>query len=49
MSANELKHRGNKAFDAGDYDTAIDLYTQAISLDPEDHFLFSSRSAAYAG
>ncbi|KAJ7179516.1 activator of Hsp70 and Hsp90 chaperone [Mycena filopes] len=45
----ELKDQGNKAFAAKDYDKAIDLFTQAIAIDPKNHVLFSNRSAAYAG
>ncbi|KAJ7866140.1 hypothetical protein B0H13DRAFT_2067115 [Mycena leptocephala] len=48
MSVNELKDQGNKAFDAGDYDKAIDLYMQAITLHPQNYVSFSDRSAAYA-
>ena len=47
--ANELKDQGNKAFQAKDYDTAISLFTKAIELDPQNHVLFSNRSAAKAG
>ena len=47
--ANELKDQGNKAFQAKDYDTAIDLFTKAIELDSQNHVLFSNRSAAKAG
>ncbi|KAJ7367869.1 hypothetical protein DFH08DRAFT_7828 [Mycena albidolilacea] len=43
-----LKDQGNKAFAAKDYDKAIELFTQAIALDPK-HVLFSNRSAAHAG
>ena len=46
---NELKDQGNKAFQAKDYDTAIALFTKAIGLDPQNHVLFSNRSAAKAG
>ncbi|KAJ7087252.1 activator of Hsp70 and Hsp90 chaperone [Mycena belliarum] len=49
MSATELKDQGNKAFAAKDYDKAIDLFTQAIAVDPQNHVLYSNRSAAYAG
>ncbi|KAJ7265852.1 chaperone [Mycena haematopus] len=49
MSANELKDQGNKAFAAKDYDKAIDLFTQAIALDPKNHVLYSNRSAAHSG
>ncbi|KAJ7162631.1 activator of Hsp70 and Hsp90 chaperone [Mycena crocata] len=48
-SAAELKDLGNKAFAAKDYDKAIDLFTQAIAVDPKNHVLYSNRSAAYAG
>jgi tetratricopeptide (TPR) repeat protein len=47
--ASALKDAGNKAFAAKDYDTAIDLFTQAIALDSSNHVLFSNRSAAKAG
>ncbi|KAH7916707.1 chaperone [Hygrophoropsis aurantiaca] len=47
--ANALKDLGNKAFAAKDYDKAIDLFSQAIALDPANHVLFSNRSAAKAG
>ncbi|KAH9918139.1 activator of Hsp70 and Hsp90 chaperone [Fomitopsis serialis] len=47
--ANALKDQGNKAFQAKDYDKAIDLFSQAIALDPNNFVLFSNRSAAKAG
>ncbi|KAL6306722.1 activator of Hsp70 and Hsp90 chaperone [Sparassis latifolia] len=47
--ANALKDQGNKAFQAKDYDNAIDLFSQAIALDPSNHVLYSNRSAAKAG
>ena len=47
--ADALKDQGNKAFQAKDYDKAIDLFTQAIALDPKNFVLFSNRSAAQAG
>lgn len=49
MSVDELKNQGNKAFQAKDYDTAIDLFSKAIELDPTNHVLWSNRSAAKAG
>lgn len=47
--ANTLKDLGNKAFAAKDYDKAVQLFSQAITLDPSNHVLYSNRSAANAG
>ncbi|KAG6919319.1 hypothetical protein DXG01_007452 [Tephrocybe rancida] len=47
--SNALKDLGNKAFAAKDYDKAIDLFSQAIAIDPTNHVLFSNRSAAKSG
>lgn len=53
MSAAELKAKGNAAFAAKDYETAIQHYTDAIAAvkGPEDaiHVLYSNRSACYSG
>lgn len=53
MSAAELKAKGNAAFSAKDYTTAIQHYTDAIAAakGPEDavHVLYSNRSACYSG
>ncbi|GJE84765.1 heat shock protein sti1 homolog [Phanerochaete sordida] len=49
MSADELKAQGNKAFQAKDYDNAIDLFSKAIELDQSNFVLWSNRSAAKAG
>jgi stress-induced-phosphoprotein 1 len=43
-----LKAEGNKAFTAKDYPTAIAKFTEAIAIDPENHILFSNRSAVYS-
>jgi stress-induced-phosphoprotein 1 len=48
MTADEFKQQGNTAFSAGKFPEAIDLFSQAISLDPTNHVLYSNRSAAYA-
>ncbi|KAF8639926.1 hypothetical protein AX17_001176 [Amanita inopinata Kibby_2008] len=47
--ASALKDQGNKAFAAKDYDKAIDLFSQALAIDPQNHVLWSNRSAARAG
>ncbi|KAI1259912.1 hypothetical protein F5Y18DRAFT_281789 [Xylariaceae sp. FL1019] len=47
-SADELKTLGNKAMTDKNFDEAIDAFTKAIKLTPNNHVLFSNRSAAYA-
>ena len=47
--ADALKDQGNKAFQAKDYDKAIDLFSQALELDSSNFVLWSNRSAAKAG
>ncbi|KAJ4397353.1 Hsp90 cochaperone [Gnomoniopsis smithogilvyi] len=47
-TADELKALGNKAIADKNFDEAIDKFTQAIALTPENHILYSNRSAAYA-
>lgn len=49
MSVDELKSQGNKAFQAKDYDTAIEFFSKAIELDQNNYVLWSNRSAAKAG
>ena len=45
--ANALKEQGNELFQAGKNEEAIQVYTQAIDLDPDNHVFYSNRSAAY--
>ena len=47
MSFQDLKKEGNKHFFNGEYDKAIASYTEAIDLQPQNHLLFSNRSASY--
>ncbi|KAH1080378.1 hypothetical protein J1N35_020139 [Gossypium stocksii] len=46
--ADEAKAKGNAAFSSGDFNAAIKHFTDAISLSPTNHVLYSNRSAAYA-
>jgi stress-induced-phosphoprotein 1 len=46
--AEEAKAKGNAAFSAGDFSTAVRHFTDAIALAPTNHVLYSNRSAAYA-
>lgn len=44
----ELKNEGNAAFKSGDFEKAVELFSQAISCNEADHVLYSNRSGAYA-
>ncbi|XP_057518652.1 hsp70-Hsp90 organizing protein 2-like [Amaranthus tricolor] len=46
--ADEAKAKGNAAFSSGNYTDAIKHFSDAISLSPSNHVLFSNRSAAFA-
>ncbi|GKT64304.1 heat shock protein sti1 [Colletotrichum tofieldiae] len=47
-SADELKALGNKAIAEKNFDEAVAKFTEAIKLQPDNHILYSNRSAAYA-
>jgi Flp pilus assembly protein TadD len=46
-TVDELKAQGNAAISAHDYPKAVECYTKAIELAPDNHVLYSNRSAAY--
>lgn len=39
---------GNKEFQSGNFQKAVDLFAEAIKADADNHILYSNRSAAYA-
>jgi tetratricopeptide (TPR) repeat protein len=45
--ANLKKDAGNVAFEDGNTELAISLFTQAIDIDPDNVVFYSNRSAAY--
>jgi small glutamine-rich tetratricopeptide repeat-containing protein alpha len=47
--ADKLKAQGNAAMQKKDYTSAIDLYTQALNLNPLNPIYLSNRAAAYSG
>ncbi|KAH7039770.1 TPR domain-containing protein [Microdochium trichocladiopsis] len=46
--AEGLKGQGNRAMSQQDYQTAIDLYSQALALHPGNAIFLSNRAAAYS-
>lgn len=43
----EKVRQSNVACQNGDYERAVQLYSDAIALDPANHILYSNRSAAF--
>ena len=46
--ADILKEEGNTAFAQRNYHAALGKFDAAIALDPQNHLLYSNRSATYA-
>lgn len=46
--AEEAKAKGNAAFSAADFSSAVSHFSEAIALAPTNHVLYSNRSAAFA-
>lgn len=46
--ANNYKNQGNVAFQNKEFDKALELFTKAIQLNPNDHIFWSNRSGVYA-
>ena len=47
-TAAKLKEEGNDAYRCGKYQEALDLFSSAIQLDPENENLFCNRSMCFA-
>ncbi|CBJ26302.1 Heat shock protein 40 like protein [Ectocarpus siliculosus] len=47
IQAEAFKNEGNEAFKTGKWKEAIEGYTRAIDIDPDNKVYFSNRSAAY--
>lgn len=43
-----MKDQGNAALASGKLEEAISLYSKALTLDPDNHVLYSNRSAVFA-
>lgn len=48
VESGHLKDLGNNAFQAGDFESALNLYSEAICVDPQNYILYSNRSACHA-
>lgn len=47
LQADELKVQGNRAFQEGNAESALSLYTEAIQLDPDNLLIYNNRALAY--
>ena len=47
MHCEQLKNLGNEQFKEGNFKSAIEFFDKAIKADPDNHILYSNRSAAY--
>lgn len=43
----DLKAKGNEYFTKGDYEKAIECYSESLTLQPQNHLVLSNRSGAY--
>lgn len=48
MDVNQLREKGNNLYADKRYQEALELYSQALHLEPSNYVLLSNRSAAYA-
>ena len=46
-SANDMKLKGNECLTKKDFEGAVEWYSKGIQIDPNNHILYSNRSAAY--
>lgn len=47
VMAESFKDEANEAYQKGEVEKSIELYSQAINIDPDNHVYYSNRSAAY--
>lgn len=43
----DYKEQGNEQFKARNYPVALELYTKAIEVEPNNHIFYSNRAACY--